>query len=115
MTGQEKILEVMMQVAEIKQKIQDKYDKVMSRIVELHRKLAEFENQMNNPINHTLQWIEKQKQKIRSKIMELTQNITQWLNDQMAKAQNWMSGIKEEIMNYIAELLLAPVKALVGI
>lgn len=111
MTGQEKIQEVMNQLTEIKNNIQDKYDKIMGKVGELQEKLKVIEN----AAGQSKQWIDKQKKKIQTKIDDLTKKITDWLKDQMEKAQKWMDGIKEQIMQMIADLLLTPVLALAGI
>lgn len=111
MTGQEKIQEITNQLNEIKKNIQDKYDKIMSKVSDLQEKLQEI----NNSVGQSQQWIEKQKKKIQSKIDELTSKITDWLKEQMAKAQKWMDGVKDEIMQMIADLLLTPILAMVGI
>ena len=72
MTGTEKIVEIGIQLAEIKQKIQEKYDKVMGKVSELQQKLIELEEAVANGIAQSLQWIEKQKQKIKTKIFFTT-------------------------------------------
>ena len=64
MTGQEKILEVIEQVNEIKNNIQKKYDKIMGKIAEYQEKLNEV---IQNAQKNSEIWVEKQKKKIMNK------------------------------------------------
>lgn len=111
MTGQEKTQEVMQQLAEIKSNIQKKYDKVMGKITDLQQELSFLDTAMNQ----TEIWIEKQKTKIQGKINKLKKDIEDWLRIQMGKAQKWLDNIKQEILDFIAKLLISPVLALTGI
>ena len=78
-------------------------------------KLWEKIDNVNNAVNQSPQWIEKQKQKLLTKIDDLIQRIKKWLEDQMDKVQNWLDNIKNEILDFISKLLLSPILALTGI
>ena len=110
MTGADKIQEVMTQLSEIKENIQKKYDKVMGKIGGLQEQMDSVDSADQSP-----QWKDKQKKKLSTKIKDLTKKITDWLKEQMEKAQAWMDKIKEEITQMITDLLSTPVLALAGI
>jgi F0F1-type ATP synthase membrane subunit b/b' len=112
MTGQEKIVEVVKQVEEIKSNIQKKYDKIMGKIAECQEKLNEI---IQNAQKNSQVWVEKQKTKIMNKINMLKKKIEDWLKTQMEKAQAWLDNIKQEIMDFIAKLLMSMVLAITGI
>lgn len=108
MTGAEKIIEITNQVIEIKNNIQKKYDATVGKINALIEKQQMI---IANTVAQSIYWVEKQKKKIQAKIDKLTQGINDWLKKQMDAVQAWMNKAKEEITNFIIELLMAPILA----
>lgn len=112
MTGQDKITEVIDQVTEIKNNIQKKYDKVLGKIAECQVQLDEV---IKNAQKNSEIWVNKQKKKITKKINDFKKKIEDWLKDQLDKVQKWMDGVKQDLMDFIAELLKSKALALTGI
>lgn len=111
MTQSEKIQNLTEDFQLIKSTIQEKYDKVMSKIMEYQEKIDTI---ITNAMNQTKQWVDKQIKKIKEKIKILTDKIKVWLEEQLRKAQEWMDNIKKEIEDFIAQLLLSIVEAMLG-
>ena len=108
MTGAEKIADIMKQVNDIKAKIQEKYDRVMAKVDLIQQEILKLEENVNNSI----MWVEAQKAKLEAKMKKLMQDIQDWMNLQLQKAQEWLDGVKKEIEDFILELALSMLKAL---
>ena len=112
MNGTDKIAEAAQTVNEIKQTIQDKYDKVMGKI-EFYRN--EIQIITSESTKHTEDWINKKTKKLKEKIQDLTDKVKNWMEEQLRKAQEWLSEIKKEIEDFILQLSSSMVLAIAGI
>lgn len=111
MTQEEKLQKLTEDFQTIKSTIEEKYNKVMSKIQEYQEKIDII---ITNAMNQTQQWIDKQINKIKGKIKTLTDKIKAWLEEQLRKAQEWMDNVKKEIEEFITQLLLSMVEAMLG-
>lgn len=111
MSGADKIIEAAETVATVKQKIQDKYDKIMGKILKLQKDL---DNLANDIVNHTEAWIEEQRIKIQNKINKYRKTIEDWMKEQLRKIEEWLEEVKKEIEEFIQNLLKSMVMAIMG-
>lgn len=112
MTGAEKIVEATKIVNDIKQTIQKKYDKVMSKIAEYQ---SEIQRVLSEASYHSQKWINDKIETIKSKIEKLTNDAKKWMEEQLQKAQNWLTEVQNDIEEFIKDLLISMVLAIAGI
>lgn len=112
MTGPEKIKEATETVNDIKQTIQEKYDKVMGKIAEYQ---SEIQRVLSEASYHSQKWINDKIGTIKSKIEKLTNDAKKWMEEQLQKAQNWLAEVQKDIENFIKELLASMILAIAGV
>ena len=112
MTGEEKLVEATNTVADIKAKIQEKYDRVMVKIKKIQDKIAELDRAIKNAVANTIKWINDQKKKLMEKLEKLRRDLEKWLQDQLRKVQQWLDNVKKEIQEFIGRLILSMILAL---
>lgn len=112
MTGAEKISEATQNLADIKDKIQQKYDTVMGKIEKLQTKMEEI---YKNTVGHSQQWVDEKVQLIKGEIERMMNDVKAWMDKQLQKAQEWLDGIKKEIEDFLKELIASMINALAGL
>ena len=101
MNGASKKIEAMQTLNDIKNNIQSKYDKIMKRIGALKNELDKLDDASKS---HSELWVKERRKTINDKIDRLTNDSKKWQDEQLKKAQNWLSNVESEANNSVIDL-----------
>jgi sugar-specific transcriptional regulator TrmB len=105
----EKLQSISDTLTEIKQNIQNKYDRMLKKIEEYENELIELDSKYNF---NSPQFRENKRREIESKINKYREILENWVNTQLNAAQEWFESATEPIKANIEKAAMAMINSI---
>ena len=112
MNGAEKTARSVKDFNDIKQKIEEKYNKVMGKIAKYQQDIIDL---YNNSVGRSVEWVNRKIQDLKDKINDLKEKAQKWLMKKLQEAQRWLDNVKKEIEDFLKDLLVSMIESLSNI